>query len=438
MIPRKAVVESQVDEKQALIDSLNAKVRSLQDENAMLRKEMEAAERRRGLASTTSWVDESLLSVIEGMDEQFATIGSYLDQSVAPNVAILPGQSRSVKFEGDLMARIEALMRYKERSNQDEFNAAVKLLIGGYFKDGLAQQELENFVINADRDTVASAIASRLSYKNADKGVEAIVYAYCKAAIMNTNIITASTDEVVDATKVKYNYNVQDQVNISPVVSHDANVPAGQLDHIYNKHHLDKSTITLLHALSHVDDTIKGDGLSLYHVGTATRFAECSVLYVDGTPFKPFRVMKEYAIIPTLPNEYHGRVEAMISIFGGLSPITLVRVYNTGEMPQGLIVGAIAHVVNSLLANTILYTCDVNFSPYGIYIQATGNTDSSSHTKIDCCQASFGRAPGMERWNQPRHQGYHYFNNPRYQGSSKNYARIGSYLDKTYGTARKY
>jgi len=361
--------------------------------------------RRIGQLDSNNWADESLINIIETMYAQFQRIGGYLTESIKPNYVVIPTQSGSIKLEGDLMARIEALMRYKENSTDAGFKSAVRLLIGGYFSDVRIQQELETFVLSCDRDVIASAIATRMSYKNADKGVEALVYAYCKAAIMDTNIVVNNTDDVIDATKMKYSYDNKDQVDTRPVVQHDNNEPALiQLDHVYNKHYLDGRTIALLHALSHMDESINGQGLALYHVGTATRFAECSILYIDGTPYKPFRVMKEHALFPILPNEHNGRVEAMLTIFGGWSPISLVRVYNTIDMPNGLITGPVAHVVSSMLANTVLYSCNVGFSPFGMYIQAIGNTDQSSRTKINCCQASFGIAPRMNDWNVARYR----------------------------------
>lgn len=378
-------------------------LRVLKLQNDELKRENETL-RRRGQLDNGSWVDVGLTDIIDTMDEQFKRIGSHMADAVKPNLIVAPTPS-SIRLDGDLMARLEALMRYKEKSSDTEFKSAVRLLIGGYFSDAKLQQELEDYVFTIDRDVIAVAIAARLSYKNADKGVEALVYAYCKAAVMNTNIVISNTDEMIDATKLKYSYNTKDQVDTRPVVQHDVNGPlANQLDHVYNKHYLDGRTIALLHALSHMDESISGQGLALYHVGTATRFAECSILYIDGTPYKPFRVMKEHAIFPILPNEHNGRVEAMLTIFGGWSPISLVRVYSTTNVPSGLITGPISHVVSSMLANTVLYSCDVGFSPFGMYIQAVGNTDQSSRTNINCCQASFGLAPHMNEWNVARYR----------------------------------
>lgn len=407
MIKKKEVVAVKVAEPvdQSEVQKLRDEIEKLKNENAALRHDNDVLRRRVSLDSG-SWVDSTLTETVDEMDVQFERIGKYLVDALAPNFAVLPIESRSIKFEGDLMARVEALMRYKEKVSANEFKSAVRLLIGGYFSDSTLQGELEQFVFTCNRDVIASAIAARLSHKNADKGVEAIVYAYCKAAVMQTNIVVSNAEEVVDATRIKYNYSTEDQIDIRPIVSHDANKPtAEQLDHIYNKHYLDGKTVALIHALSHVDASINGSGLALYHVGTATRFAECSIVYIDGTPYKPFRVMKEYALFPLLPNEYQGRVEAVMTIFGGLSPISLVRVYDTLAMPSGLITGSISHAVCSLLANTVLYNCIIGFSPYGMFIQAIGNTEMNSHSKINCCQASFGLSPGMHGWNIERYKG---------------------------------
>jgi len=381
-----------------------SELKALKLQNEELKKENDIL-RRRSTLDQTSWADDSLTDIVDKMDEQFKRIGEYLTEALKPNIAVLPIPARRVKMEGDLMARVEALMRYKETASKESFKSAVRLLIGGYYSDHELQQELEDFVLTCERDVIASAIASRLSYKNADKGVEAIVYAYCKAAVMYTDVVVNNTDEVIDATKKKYSYDLKDQIDTRPLVQHDLNVPQSiQLDHIYNKHYLDGRTIALLHALSHMDESITGQGLALYHVGTATRFAECSMLYIDGTPYKPFRVMKEYALFPVLPNEHHGRVEAMLTIFGGRSPISLVRVYTTFDMPNGLIISPVSHAVSSMLANTVLYSCEVGFSPYGLYIQAVGNTDNTSRTNINCCKASFGIAPPMNDWNVARYK----------------------------------
>ncbi|ALR84815.1 VP5 [Mangshi virus] len=405
MIKKSVVVKIAEPADQSEVQRLRDEVVKLKNENEALKLDNDVLRRRANLDSD-SWADLALTDVINKMDAQFQRIGKYLTDALAPNYAVLRIESKDIKFEGDLMARVEALMRYKEKVDANKFKNAVRLLIGGYFSDATIQGELEQFVFNCDRDVIASAIASRLSYKNADKGVEAIVYAYCKAAVMQTNIVIGNAEEVVDATRIKYNYRVEDQVDIRPIVSHDANHPAsGQLDHIYNKHYIDGRTAALVHALSHVDASINGSGLALYHVGTATRFAECSMIYIDGTPYKPFRVMKEYALFPVLPNEYQGRVEAVMTIFGGLSPISLVRVYDTLYMPSGLITGSISHAVCSLLANTVLYSCLIGFSPYGMFIQAIGNTDMNSRSNINCCQASFGLSPGMHGWNIDRYKG---------------------------------
>lgn len=378
-------------------------LRVLKLQNEELKRENDLLRRRRQL-SPDNWADKALIDVIDNMDEQFNRISGYLADAMKPNHAVLPTPSR-IRMEGDLMARIEALMRYKEKATPENFKSAVRLLVGGYFNDCKVQEELENYVFSCDRDVIASAIAARLSYKNADKGVEALVYAYCKAAVMNTDVVINNVDEAIDATKIKYSYNPNDQVDTRPLVQHEFNIPSIQLDHIYNKHYLDGRTIALLHALSHMDESITGQGLALYHVGTATRFAECSMLYIDGTPYKPFRVMKEYALFPILPNECNGRVEAMLTIFGGRSPISLVRVNDTFDMPNGLITGPISHAVSSLLANTVLYSCEIGFSPYGMYIRAIGNTDGTSRTNLNCCKASFGIAPSMNDWNITRYRG---------------------------------
>ncbi|AGK29958.1 VP6 [Banna-like virus strain Balaton/2010/HUN] len=377
-------------------------------------------ERHLALLTENNQVSGDLLAVVNKMDSQFSTIGTFLDDIIKP-MTLRIGE---IEANGDLIARIECLTRYRKTCNDGEYLSARNMLLGGYYKHDRYQQALFSTVDGLSHDDVASAIASRLSYLSADKGVESVVYAFCKAAFLQEPATMANVAELVDVTRDMYKHVTENDIDVSPLFTYEHNSPAAGIDkdHIYGKHYLDRQTMALLHSLSHISDDIKGDGLALYHIGKATRFAECSIIYVNGTPFKPFRVMNEYAIFPTLPCEYYGRVEAIVQLLGGMSPITLVRVRS--DISSGLVTGSISSVVSSLLSNYLLYSCRIDFGVNGIHINATGNSDHVNRTTLNCCGRAFGAAPPMDVWMKSR---------PNYRAHfSDKYKRRERHLIKRY------
>lgn len=241
------------------------------------------------------WSNSNIVEVVEKMDAQYARIGVMMDKMREPLLFKRDG----IELNGDLLARVESLLRVKEERSNEEFERDIQCIVGRYFRDNEKQAILENMIRSFEYDDIADTIALRLTHPIQDPGLKSIVYAMCKAAVLNQNYLNIEVKDIVDATFVKYTHNARDDIDFYPMFTYEANVPEGVFDHIYKKHYLSPNSAALAHALSHLDVNINGTGIALYHIGSATRFAECSMLYIDGHAYKPIRVMAEYAIFPT-------------------------------------------------------------------------------------------------------------------------------------------
>lgn len=355
------------------------------------------------------WSNSNIVEVVEKMDAQYARIGVMMDKMREPLLFKRDG----IELNGDLLARVESLLRVKEERSNEEFERDIQCIVGRYFRDNEKQAILENMIRSFEYDDIADTIALRLTHPIQDPGLKSIVYAMCKAAVLNQNYLNIEVKDIVDATFVKYTHNARDDIDFYPMFTYEANVPEGVFDHIYKKHYLSPSSAALAHALSHLDVNINGTGIALYHIGSATRFAECSMLYIDGHAYKPIRVMAEYAIFPTLPNEYKGRVEGLLLLHGGLAPITLVRQYHDVQM-SGLVTGSISQAVSTLLRNCVLYEFEIFFTVNGICIHAIGNNNIVNVIDINCCGRAFGLAPlKQEEWNRNKFMGHRHGKNSK-------------------------
>lgn len=394
-------ISDDVDLKKELAEMKKANA-ELQAENDELKAKLHRIE-------SNDWGDSTIVDTVEKMDEQFARIGSIMDKMREPMLFKRDG----IELHGDLLARVEGLLRIKDERSEDDFNRDIQHIVGRYFRDADKQADLENMIKSFEYDDIADTIALRLSHVIQDPGLKSIVYSMCKAAVLNQNYLNIEAKEIVDATFKKYTHNARDDVDFYPMFTFESNVPDGVFDHIYKKHYLKPNSASLVHALSHLDVDIKGDGIAMYHVGSATRFAECSMLYVDGYAYKPIRVFAEYAIFPTLPNEYKGRVEGLLLLHGGLAPITLVRQFHEVNM-NGLVTGSISQAVSTLLRNCVLYEFDAFFTVNGLCIRAIGNNDAVNVVDINCCGRAFGRAPmKQEDWNKSSFLGHRHGKNSK-------------------------
>lgn len=374
---------------------------ALREENAKLKKENEILKTKIHRLES-DWTTSDIVEKVELMDAQFDRIGKIMDKMREPMLF----KRDDIELHGDLLARVEGLLRIKNERTEVEFDKDIQCIVGRYFSDEVKQRNLEKMIKSFEYDDIADTIALRLTYFIQDPGLRSIVYAMCKAAVLNQNYLNIEVQEIVDVTRQKYTHNARDDIDFYPMFTFDANVPEGVFDHIYKKHYLSPQSAALVHTLSHLDVNVDGTGIALYHIGSATRFAECSVVYVDGRAYKPIRVMAEYAIFPTLPHEYKGRVEGLLLLHGGLAPITLVRVYHDVNV-GGLVTGSIAASVSTLIRNCMLYSFDVYFTPNGICINAVGNNNLVNIIDIDCCGRAFGKAPlDQGAWNRNKFMGH--------------------------------
>nr|APG79123.1 Banna VP6 [Banna virus] len=393
-------VEEIADEKDDAVAESEELI-ALREENAKLRKENDELKTRLHRLES-DWVTSDIAEKVADMDAQFTRIGEMMDKMRKPMLFKREG----IELHGDLLARVEGLLRIKNERSEVDFDKDIQCIVGHYFADAEKQQNLEKMIKSFEYDDIADTIALRLTYFIEDPGLKSIIYAMCKAAVLNQNYLNIEVQEIVDVTLQKYTHNARDDINFYPMFTFDANVPEGVFDHIYKKHYLSPQSVALAHALSHLDVSVNGDGIALYHIGSATRFAECSVVYVDGRAYKPIRVMAEYAIFPTLPHEYKGRVEGLLLLHGGLAPITLVRRYHDVNV-GGLVVGSISVAVSTLLRNCMLYSFDAYFTPNGLCINATGNNNLVNVLDIDCCGRAFGKAPPEQsKWNKNKFMGH--------------------------------
>lgn len=294
-----------------------------------------------------------------------------------------------------LLARIDALLRHKDTRY---FFANCKRLIEGYYSSSTegAQSKttaLMRYLCENNYSQFLTAYYSQL-YDDWDKDTAVKFMVHLHIFDRNTPLNISS---VINVTREKYNYDGTSVVN---TLKMDAAQDVRGGDYIYNRHELDDYPLAALHEYSHIDPELTGRDLAKYHVGTACRMNECSIIEVvhEGKSymFKPFKCYDSYAIMPLLPGERNNRVEAILH-HNGQVYVTLVRTFDV-DYSEMIIEGNISPQISDLALNYRVNKFDVFFSNDGLCADIACMPSRGS--KIDCCKHAFQRN-GM---HQRRHK----------------------------------
>lgn len=327
-------------------------------------------------------------SVIKDLDSKLAHAVRYYSMNKFKSASIPTS-------DPCLLARIDALLRHKDNRY---FTANCKRLIEGYYSNSVENAQaktnaLMRYLCENNYHQFLTSYYSQL-YDTWDKETAVKFMVHLHIFDRNTPLNISS---VVNVTREKYNYDGTSVVN---TLKMDAAQDVKGRDYIYNRHDLDDYPLAALHEYSHIDPELTGRDLAKYHVGTACRINECSIIEVvhEGKTymFKPFKCYDSYAIMPLLPGERNNRVEAILH-HNGQVYVTLVRTFDV-DYSEMLIEGNISPQISDLALNYRVNKFDVFFSNDGLCADIA--CMPSRGQKIDCCKHAFQRN-GM---HQRRHK----------------------------------
>lgn len=291
-----------------------------------------------------------------------------------------------------LLARIDALLRHKESRY---FIPNCRRLIEGYYSNSvenaqLKTTELMKYLCEHDYHQFLSAYYSKM-YDNWDKSTAVKFMVHLHMFDHNKPLDISS---VVNVTREKYNY---DGISVVNTLRMDAAQEVIGNDYIYGRHDLEGYPLVALHEYSHIDPELTGRDLAKYHVGTACRMNECSIIEViyEGKSymFKPFKCYDSYAIMPLLPGERNNRVEAILH-HNGQVYVTLVRTFDV-DYSDMLIEGNISPQISNLALNYRVNKFNVFFSNDGLCADIA--CMPSKGLKVDCCKNAFQKNGAHQR-----------------------------------------
>lgn len=291
-----------------------------------------------------------------------------------------------------LLARIDALLRHKDAGH---FAANCKRLIEGYYSNSIEDSQIKTnalmrYLCENNYSQFLTAYYLQL-YDSWDKITAVKFMVHMHMFDRNTSLDISS---VISVTREKYNHDGTSVVN---TLKMDAAQDVKGCDYIYNRHELDGYPLAALHEYSHINRELTGRDLAKYHVGTACRMNECSIIEVihDGRSylFKPFKCYDSYAIIPLLPGERNNRVEAILHHYGQVC-VTLVRTFDV-DYSDMLIEGNVSPQISDLALNYRVNKFDLFFSNDGLC--ADIGCMPSRGPIIDCCKNAFQRNGRQQR-----------------------------------------
>lgn len=317
-----------------------------------------------------------------------------------------------------LLARIDSLLRHKDNRH---FPANCRRLIEGYYPNSRCDAQamtktLMHYLHNHDYNQFLTSYYTQL-YEKWNKATAVKFMVHLHAYDHN---VPLDIRKVINITREKYNYNDTSVVN---TLKMDAGQEVFGNDYIYGRHELSDYPLAALHEYSHIDAELTGRDLAKYHVGTACRMNECSVVEViyEGRSymFKPFKCYDSYAIMPLLPGERDNRVEAILH-HNGQVYVTLVRTFDV-EYSEYLIEGNISPQISDLALNYRVNKFEIFFSNDGLCIEIGCMPERGR--RVDCCKNAFQRNGVHQRKHkQPeiRQQGFSRVTNILRQKGDKN------------------
>jgi len=299
-----------------------------------------------------------------------------------------------------LLSRIDALLRHKDNRY---FDANCRRLIEGYYSSSVKDSKTKTATImqylnDTNYNQFLTSYYSQL-YDDWDKMTTVKFMAHLHTFDRN---VPLNINDVISITREKYNYDGSSVVN---TLKMDAAQEVNGSDHVYARHELDNYPLAAMHEFSHINPELTGRDLAKYHVGTACRINECSIIEViyEGKSymFKPFKCYDSYVIMPLLPGERNNRVEAILH-HNGQVYVTLVRTFDV-DFSEFLIEGNISPQISDLALNYKVNKFDVFFSNDGLCIDIA--CMPSRGPKINCCKYAFQcNGPNQRTHKQPNIQ----------------------------------
>lgn len=375
--------------------NMQLKIGNLQHELLLKNNEIERLKRENNRLTEELRVKDDLLNAdwtvceeVENVSNLFAGIKEYSDFIAGLDSVDLECERKLPTKDPELLARMDGI--YTACGIGSKSTLVRDLLLGyGGVQRKAEVEECIQYLENVKYDDFLIAIYSRVVNKAMRSNDAHRLVALLTTFHALKRYHGPKVDEVVDISQMRYSNELDSNIH-NVKVNYDTDCKGN--DPLYNKHLLTGTNLMLLHLFSHVDSNMTGRDIQKYHIGVNCRMTECSLIQLEHEGlikwYKPIRVMGEYVILPTLPNERNGRVEAILHK-GGVVPITLVRVQDSTN-DEFLIQDSLSMNVNGLLNGLSIKSVEFIFGPNGLGLNVTGSTNLINKTRRDCCKRAFG------------------------------------------------
>lgn len=365
--------------KNAEIASLNETIRQLKVEN----------DRLNGIVND-SW---ALSAEVEKWDDVLETMGKHnsLFQGVQQEMLVEREEIADLpSTDPDVLSRIDGLYAYHKNIDTDRV-VVNRSEINKLFSElkPSEQNKIHQYISLFSHRAFLINLYTRF-LDDRGEGSRRHLLGIFVANHLTVNTPPLELSDIVDYNRNKYNNNLNSNV-CSLNIDYDTGITGD--DYIYHRHAIKGYGLSMLHAFSHFDYSLKGSDVAKYHVGRACKISECSVIEIcyngKKSYYRPIKCSGSYVILPKLPGEVNFKVEAFLHR-NGVVPLTLVRSYDIKQSDH-FVRDSISQEVNGLLNKVKLSKVSIFFSEDGLCIKATGELSPirSGQRVTNCCDRAY-------------------------------------------------